>query len=204
MDAAHGLFAVLDLVLGPGDAGDAKVHHPQLAVVQQHDVLGLDVPVDDAVAVGVVEGAEDLGDEMDGLPAGDLAAPHEGADRRGAHARQLLLPGGFLEDEAVGARERPLQKLFLVAGQALGVLLVEAVLDDVAGAHGSLTASPRTAHAVAHEAPGRVAVQLACPVVILILGADAADVCFSCKFHRILLLKLCRSSRRGGAGRTQR
>ena len=75
MDAAHGLFAVLDLVLGPGDAGDAKVHHPQLAVVQQHDVLGLDVPVDDAVAVGVVEGAEDLGDEVDGLPAGDLAAP---------------------------------------------------------------------------------------------------------------------------------
>ena len=32
-------------------------------------------PVDDAVAVGVVEGAEDLGDEVDGLPAGDLAAP---------------------------------------------------------------------------------------------------------------------------------
>ena len=133
-----------------------------------------------------------------------VAAPHEGADRRGAHARQLLLPGGFLEDEAVGVDERPLQKLFLVAGQALGVLLMEAVLDDVAGAHGSLTASPRTAHAVAHEAPGRVAVQLACPVVVLILGADAADVCFSCKFHRILLLKLCRSSRRGGAGRRRR
>ena len=75
VDAAHGLFAVLDLVLGPGDAGDAKVHHPQLAVVQQHDVLGLDVPVDDAVAVGVVEGAEDLGDEVDGLPAGYFAAP---------------------------------------------------------------------------------------------------------------------------------
>ena len=75
VDAAHGLFAVLYLVLGPGDAGDAKVHHPQLAVVQQHDVLGLDVPVDDAVAVGVVEGAEDLGDEVDGLPAGYFAAP---------------------------------------------------------------------------------------------------------------------------------
>ncbi len=80
----------------------------------------------------------------------------------------------------------------------------EVFTGNVAGAHGSLTASPRTAHAVAHEAPGCVAVQLACPVVILILGADAADVCFSCKFHRILLLKLCRSSRRGGAGRTRR
>ena len=75
VDAAHRLPAVLDLVLRPGDAGDAEIHHPQLAVVQQHDVLGLDVPVDDAVAVGVVEGAEDLADEVDGLAAGDLAAP---------------------------------------------------------------------------------------------------------------------------------
>ena len=75
VDAAHRLPAVLDLVLRPGDAGDAEVHHPQLAVVQQHDVLGLDVPVDDAVAVGVVEGAEDLADEVDGLAAGDLTAP---------------------------------------------------------------------------------------------------------------------------------
>ena len=38
------------------------------------------------------------------------------------------------------------------------------------------------AHAVAHEAPGRVAVQLACPVVVLILGADAANVCFPASF----------------------
>ena len=74
MDAAHRLAAG-KLVLGAGDAGNAEVHHPQLAVVQQHDVLGLDVPVDDPVAVGVVEGAEDLSDEVDGLPAGDLAAP---------------------------------------------------------------------------------------------------------------------------------
>ena len=74
MDAAHGL-AARELVLGPGDAGNAKIHHPQLAVVQQHDVLGLDVPVHHAVVVGMVQRFQDLRDKVDGLPAGQLAAP---------------------------------------------------------------------------------------------------------------------------------
>ena len=131
-------------------------------------------------------------------------APHEGADRRGAHPRKLLHPGGFLEDEAVGADERPLQEALLVAGQTLGILFKEAVLDDIAGAQRGLTASPCAAHAVAHKPPCRAAGQLPRPVVVLILLPDAADVCFSCKFHRLLLFRLCRSSRRGGAGRTRR
>ena len=74
VDAAHGL-AGQQLVFGPGDAGDAEVHHPQLAARQQHDVLGLHVPVDHAVAVGVVQRLQDLGDKVDRLAAGQLAAP---------------------------------------------------------------------------------------------------------------------------------
>ena len=105
-----------------------------------------------------------------------VAAAHQCAHSRGAHARQLLLPGGFLEDEAVGADERPLQKGFLVAGQALGVLLMEAVLDDVAGAHGSLTASPRTAHAVAHHSHDIAAGQLGKTKGILIFPAHQAGI----------------------------
>ena len=52
--AAHG-FAAGELVLGPGDARDAKIHHTQLAIVQQHDVLGLDVPVHHTVGVGMFQ-----------------------------------------------------------------------------------------------------------------------------------------------------
>ena len=73
MDAAHRLAAG-KLVLSAGDAGNAEVHHPQLAVVQQHDVLGLDVPVHHAVVVGVIQRFQDLGDEVHRLPAGQLAA----------------------------------------------------------------------------------------------------------------------------------
>ena len=46
--------------------GDAEVGDQRAAVVQQ-DVLGLDVAVDHAMPVGVVEGAGDLGREADGV-----------------------------------------------------------------------------------------------------------------------------------------
>ena len=71
---AHGLAAE-QLVFGPGDARDAKVHHAELAVVQQHDVLGLDVPVHHTVGVGVLQRLEDLGNKVHGLPAGEFTAP---------------------------------------------------------------------------------------------------------------------------------
>ena len=51
--------------------GDAEVGDEGLAVVQQ-DVVGLDVAVDDAVAVGVVECAGDFLGETDGVVDGEL------------------------------------------------------------------------------------------------------------------------------------
>ena len=74
MHTAHRL-AGQHLVICPGNAGDAEVHHAQLAVIQQHNVLWLDIPVHDAVGVGVLQRLEDLGDEVHSLPAGKLAAP---------------------------------------------------------------------------------------------------------------------------------
>ena len=42
---------------------------------QQHDVLGLDVPVDDALGMGMLQGTQNLGGEMDGfLPCQGSAA----------------------------------------------------------------------------------------------------------------------------------
>ena len=74
MHTAHG-FAVEGRIVRPGNARNAEIHHAQLAVVQQHDVLGLDVPVHHPVGVGVFQRLEDLGDEMHRLPAAELAAP---------------------------------------------------------------------------------------------------------------------------------
>ena len=54
MHAAHCL-AGQHLVICPGNAGDTEVHHAQLAVIQQHNILGLDIPVDDAPAVGMAQ-----------------------------------------------------------------------------------------------------------------------------------------------------
>ena len=74
MHTAHRL-AGQHLIICPGNTSDAEVHHAQLAVIQQHNILGLDIPVHDAVGVGVLQRLEDLGDEVHGLPAGKFAAP---------------------------------------------------------------------------------------------------------------------------------
>ena len=57
----HSLCVVLQ-------AGNAEIGHLHAAVSQDHDILGLDVPVNDPAAVGVLQGAHDLNDEVQGLP----------------------------------------------------------------------------------------------------------------------------------------
>ena len=51
-----------------GHPGDAEVGHLHTAVPEDHNVVGLDVPVDDPPAVGVSQCLDDLGDEVEGLP----------------------------------------------------------------------------------------------------------------------------------------
>ena len=63
----HGLGLALE------EAGNAEVGHLDGAVLQEHDVLGLDVPVDDALLVGTLQGHEDLGGEVDSLLPADGA-----------------------------------------------------------------------------------------------------------------------------------
>ena len=50
----------LYVLLLAGLAGDAEIGYFHRAVPQNHDVLGLDIPVDDAPAVGVFQGLGDL------------------------------------------------------------------------------------------------------------------------------------------------
>ena len=58
-----------------GEAGDAEVRYLHCPIPEDHDVLGLDIPVDDAPAVGVAEPLHDLSDEMEGLRPVQPAPP---------------------------------------------------------------------------------------------------------------------------------
>ena len=62
MHGANGLLGHGNL--GSGGTGDAEVRHLNAAVPEHHDVLGLDVPVDDAPAMGVLQALEDLHDKV--------------------------------------------------------------------------------------------------------------------------------------------
>ncbi len=65
----HGAQRLLGQRLpGVGQTRNAEIGHLHAAVPQHHDVLGLDIPVDDAPAVGVAQSAHDLGDEVQRLP----------------------------------------------------------------------------------------------------------------------------------------
>ena len=121
----------------------------------------------------------------------DLAGTHQCADCRGAHARQCLVLHGFLKHKAVGAEQRLFQKGLFLAGQTLGsILLLKAALNDIACALAGFPSAACTAHAIADQKPCGIAGQPACAVIILIILTDTSDICFSCKFHRILPL-LC-------------
>ena len=118
-----------------------------------------------------------------------LAAAHQCAHSRGAHARQRFLTQGLLEHKAVGAEQCFFQEGLFLAGQALGsILLLKAALNDITCALTGFPAAACTAHAVTHQQPCGIAGQLSCAIIVLIILPDPADIRFSCKFHRILPL----------------
>jgi len=59
--------------VGVDEAGDAEVHHLDVAGGVQHHVLWLDVAVDDALAVGEREGVEQLDADRGDVPVAELA-----------------------------------------------------------------------------------------------------------------------------------
>ena len=68
-DVVDGAQSLLGQGLGGVlQAGDAEVGYLHAAVPQHHHVLGLDIPVDDAPAVGVAEAPHDLCNEVQRLP----------------------------------------------------------------------------------------------------------------------------------------
>ena len=65
----HGAQGILRQGLsGILQAGDTEIGHLYTAVPQDHDILRLNIPVDDAAAMGMLQGAHDLHDEVQGLP----------------------------------------------------------------------------------------------------------------------------------------
>ncbi len=73
MDAAKGLLRHGPLRIH--NPGNAKVSHLHAAIPQHHDVLGLDIPVNDAPAVGVLQGLQNLVHEMQTFPPVQRTAP---------------------------------------------------------------------------------------------------------------------------------
>ena len=53
--------------------GNAEVHHLDCAVTQHHNILRLDISVDNALTVCVLERTEDLQDEMHGILPAELS-----------------------------------------------------------------------------------------------------------------------------------
>jgi hypothetical protein len=71
-----------------GRLGDAEVGDQRLAVLVEHDVVGLDVPVHDVVAVRVGERPRDLNEDVPDLHRGQRAT--RGEQRRQRLAAQVL------------------------------------------------------------------------------------------------------------------
>ena len=61
--------------LAHGKAGNAEVHHLYLALFGHHDILRLDIPVDDAVFMGTLQGGQHQPGDIGGRFAGDGLLP---------------------------------------------------------------------------------------------------------------------------------
>ncbi len=99
----HGRQARPGRAVGPvGQPGDAEIGQEGLAVLVKKDVARLHVAVDDALAVGIVEGGGDALDEGHGLgqrpraaqPVGQRAAAHVAHDQEGVAAAVAIFIDG--------------------------------------------------------------------------------------------------------------
>ncbi len=117
--------------------------------------MGLDVPVNDAPAVGVGEGLHNLGDEVQRLPPGELAAPllHillEGDAVNELHDDiiQLLRAGHVIDRHNVGVGEHRYSLGLIVEPAAELCVLGQILLEDF---HRNQAVEPVTPGLVHHR-----------------------------------------------------
>ncbi len=85
------------------DVGDAEIHDFDLAVVAQHDVAGLEIAMDDAFAVHVVEALGALVDHVDDLvgsqclAAGDVFLQRHAVDELHHNVIQVVFLAGVVD-----------------------------------------------------------------------------------------------------------
>ena len=114
---------------GGGEPGDAEVGHLQAAVPQDHHIVGLDVPVDDALLVGALQGHEDLGGEVDSLlPADgafllDILLQGDAVDKLHDDVLDLVAKADIVHLDNVGVVE-PRDGLGLIAETAQEIAVV--------------------------------------------------------------------------------
>ncbi len=115
--------------LGVGELRDAEVRHLDLVLLVDDQVGGLDVPVDDATRVGVVERRRHLAHEADHLLRLEARAPFEdGADRLAVHElhgekRNAVFLSDVEEGHDARVGQRPRDARLLVEALDEGLVL---------------------------------------------------------------------------------
>ena len=116
---------------------DAEVGHLHTAVPQHHDVLGLDVPVDDAPAVGVAQALHDLSDEVERLSPVQLAPPlhilleRDAVDQLHDDVFRLTALGHVIDRDDIGMRQHGNRLGFGVKTAAEVRILGQVALQDL-------------------------------------------------------------------------
>ena len=131
---AHERAGLREAVLG-GREREAEVHHPGAdmarVVARRHDVLGLDVAVDDAAGVAVVERLGDLRPDVEDVAEAERAFAQERPQIRARQDRHDEEQGPFVPPEVVDGHDAGVVHLGHDLGLALEALL--GVLREVAG-----------------------------------------------------------------------
>ena len=107
MDRTDGLTLAVGVFPG-GKMGDAEIGHLYGAVPQQHDVLGLDIPVDDVMVVGMLQSACDLSGKnshflgRQAAPAAEVFLQGDAVDQLHDDVIHVSRPGNVINIDNIG------------------------------------------------------------------------------------------------------
>ena len=138
--------------LGGGHPGNAEVGHLDAAVLEDHDVVGLDVPVDNPAAVGMLQCLGDLGGKVQRFPPVEHALllhvllQGDAVDELHDDIVHIVRMGHVIDIDDIGMREH---------GDGLGLgmeaaaklcILRQLVLEDLDGHQPVEPVTPRLIH----------------------------------------------------------